>query len=63
MKKESEVLKYKLDAHISQQQKELRADINAGIKAFDTNTQPKAENYNPSTGAVHQVVNTPRRNK
>lgn len=57
----AETVKYKLDDHISQQQRELRADIDAGIKYFNTNTQPRAENYNPSTGAVHDVVtSTPK---
>jgi len=57
----AETVKYKLDAHIAQQQKELRADIDEGIRHFDANTQPRAENYNPSTGAVHDVVtSTPK---
>lgn len=60
---QAEVVKYKLDAHIVSQQKELRADIDRGIKYFDTNTQPRAENYNKTTGAVHQLVSIIRGEK
>lgn len=58
-----EVVEYKLDPHVEQQQKELKADIELGIKEFNTNTQPRAENYNPSTGAAHMVVAIPRNNR
>jgi len=53
------VVKYKLSPHVAQQQRELRRDIDEGIKHFDSNTQPRAENFNPSTGAVHNVISSP----
>lgn len=59
MKKRNEdatIVKYILDPHVEQQQKELKADIEMGLKEFH-NTMAKAENYNKSRGAVHQVVN------